>query len=324
MLHGASVITLLIIAFVVGMTVLNRLLNLKARHVIKRKRYDFRAMFKKKWNVEELSRRLDIPVTQLLQTPTNYRRCKIPKRRGGMRQLLIPNDQLKSIQRRINKRLLKKLRTHDCAIGYEPGFTIVHNALFHSDMAVVIKMDIKDFFPNTTADRIERYFRHIGWDKKASALLTELVTHDHTLPQGAPTSPRLSNLVNCQMDTHLDLVAKHFRGGYSRYADDITISFPEDYPTHVRGTVQRVARCVKKFGYQINHRKTQICRQHQQQKVTGLVVNTKVNLPREKRRWLRAVEHRLQTQGQASLTQEQLDGYKALQQMITSQTHPKT
>jgi retron-type reverse transcriptase len=201
-------------------------------------------------------------------------------------------------------------------MGFEPGFSIAHNARYHCQMAVVIKMDIKDFFPNTTADRVEHYFRRIGWDKSAAALLTELVTYNHVLPQGAPTSPRLSNLINYKMDAILDLIAKRFRGGYSRYADDITISYPQDFPSHVRGTVQRVARCVQKFGYQINHRKTHILRQHQQQRVTGLVVNDKVNLPREKRRWLRAVEHRLKTQGQASLTQEQLDGYKALQQMI--------
>lgn len=208
-------------------------------------------------------------------------------------------------------------------MGFEKGYSIAHNAMLHTQQAVVIKMDIKDFFPSITAATVEFYFREIGWNRHAAKLLSELCTHQYdSLPQGAPTSPKLSNLVNYVMDMQIDKAVRHYHGTYTRYADDITISFPEDHPKHVRGIMHTTRRIIKFHGYELNHKKTHILRQHQQQRVTGLVVNDKVNLPREKRRWLRAVEHRLKTHGKASLTQEQLDGYKALQQMIVRHREP--
>ena len=289
----------------------------------KRYRHVFRHICGMGLKSDELARRLGMTVEQIQATPQDYTTRKIPKRSGDQRELNIPNEQLKSLQRCILKGLLSKLKTHPAAMGFEEGYSIAHNAMLHTQQAVVIKMDIKDFFPSITAATIEFYFREIGWNKRAAFLLSELCTHAYQLPQGAPTSPKLSNLVNYMMDYQIEQAVKHYHGTYTRYADDITISFPKDYPKHVRGIMQKV-RCITKFhGYELNHKKTHILRQHQQQRVTGLVVNDKVNLPREKRRWLRAVEHRLQTQGKASLTQEQLDGYKALQQMIASQTQPK-
>jgi retron-type reverse transcriptase len=241
----------------------------------------------------------------------------IPKKRGGERRLLIPDPHLKAMQRRLLHRLFKRLRAHPAAHGFERGRSIVTNALPHQARAVVIKIDLVDFFPTTRRNRIEQYFRRIGWNAEAAALLTNLCTTEGGLPQGAPTSPRLSNLVNFNMDSRIARYVHRHKGNYTRYADDITISFPHDYPRRIRGTIQRVKRIAKMFGYAIHVRgKLQILRRHQRQRVTGLVVNERVQLPRRVRRWLRAVEHRLKKNGSATLTTKQLAGWRALQAMI--------
>src|SRR5262249_33968570 len=154
--------------------------------------------------------------------------------------LLIPEARLKALQRTILHRLLRRLRAHPAAMGFERGQSIVHNAALHVGRKVVIKLDLVDFFPSTRAGRIERYFRRVGWNGEAAALLTRLCTHEGGLPQGAPTSPRLSNLVNWLLDSRIDRFVRRRKGSYTRYADDITISFPKDYPRRVRGAIQRV------------------------------------------------------------------------------------
>jgi retron-type reverse transcriptase len=224
------------------------------------------------------------------------------------------------MQRHILRRLLARLRAHPAATGFERGKSIVTNAAPHVGQQVVIKMDIVDFFPSIRSRRIDAYFRRVGWSAQAAALLTRLCTHEDGLPQGAPTSPRLSNLTHFRFDAWVADHVRRRKGVYTRYADDITISFPKDYPRRVRGTIQFVRRVAKQFGLRIHTRgKLRILRRHQQQRVTGLVVNAKVQLPRSQRRLLRAAEHRLRTGRPASLSPDQLKGWRSLQQMIEKQ-----
>lgn len=271
------------------------------------------------FGIDELARRLEVSVEELTSISPDYAERFIEKRSGGSRRLLVPSQKLKELQQRILKRLLARLSVHPAATGFEPGTSIVHNAAQHTDQAVVICMDVRDFFPQTTADRVTAYFQRIGWDREAAELLTNLTTWESGLPQGALTSPRLSNLVNLVLDSRIERFVHRRKGTYTRYADDICISFPKDYPKRVRGTVQVVRRHLKAFGYELNGKKTRILRQHQQQKVTGLVVNDRVNVPRRIRRKLRAVEHRLNTGQRATMTREQLAGWKALLAMVEKQ-----
>ena len=271
------------------------------------------------FGVDELARRLEVSVDELTTLSPDYTERFIEKRSGGTRRLLVPAPELKELQHRILKRLLARLSVHPAATGFEPATSIVHNAAQHTGQAVVLCMDIRDFFPQTTGDRITAYFQRVGWNREAAELLTKLTTCEGGFPQGAPTSPRLSNLVNHVLDARIERFVQERKGTYSRYADDICISFPQDYPKRVRGTVQVVGRHLKAFGYQLNTKKTRILRQHQQQKVTGLVVNERVNVPRHIRRKLRAVEHRLNSGKQATMTREQLDGWKALLSMVEKQ-----
>lgn len=282
-------------------------------------RHWIRTLFARGLSTAELARRLDISLQELQSISIDYVEAFIPKRSGGTRRLLVPSHELKAVQRRILRRVLAKLTVHPAVAGFEEGQSIVHNARQHVGKAVVLKMDIEDFFPSTKAERLTKYFQRIGWNRAAAELLTKLTTYEGGLPQGAPTSPRLSNLVNRRLDTRIGRVVTRRKGTYTRYADDITISFPRDNGRRVRGMIQYVRRRLKIEGYRSNRDKQLILRQHQQQRVTGLVVNRKVNLPRETRRRLRAIEHRLNTGGPATMTREQLEGWKSLLAMIESQ-----
>jgi RNA-directed DNA polymerase len=288
-------------------------------------------------NLAELARRLDTTPESITSLSPAYREFELPKRSGGVRRIAAPEDELKQFQRRILRRLLARLRVHRAVTGFQRGQSFVTNARLHEGRAVVISLDIKDFFPSISARRVQRYFRAIGWNRKAARALNQIVTWQGRLPQGAPTSPRLSNLVNFRMDSRLARLAQSYDAIYTRYADDITISL-NDEQRDVHELIAVAIAILQSEGYQPHfHKKFDVRRRHQRQEVTGLVVNDRVNLPRATRRWLRAVEHRaksfaeahdissIRTADQArpmkkpTLTNEQLAGWRALRQMIVRQ-----
>ena len=270
----------------------------------------------------ELSRRLGTSAEQLAALPIVYHQFQVPKRSGGMRTISAPDKPLKQTQRLILRKLLGKLKAHPSATGFERGYSIVSNALPHVAQEVVVRLDLKDFFASTKSARADNFFRKIGWNAEAAALLTRLCTYDGALPQGAPTSPRLSNLLNHHLDARLSALAQPLGMAYSRYADDMTFSGPAAIKKMGRPNtvIEFAKRIVKEEGYVLHTaKKLRIARQHDRQLVTGLVVNQKVNLPRKKRRWLRAVEHHIKTGKPATLTPQQLAGWRSLQSMIAAQ-----
>jgi RNA-directed DNA polymerase len=295
--------------------------------------------------LSELARRLKMTEEELRHVEPIYHEFAIPKRSGGQRRIYAPAPKLKAIQRRILRRVLARLKCHPAAKGFERGQSIVTNALPHVRQAVVLRMDLKDYFESTEAKRVRDFFLRIGWDKDATEILVKLCTHRGGLPPGAPTSPRLSNLVNYRMDQRLTGLAKggksaqaYFRnprtGGrvtkplsaegiaiYTRYADDLTFSFPGDDAGSIHRIVFLVKRILKDEGYEVHlKKKLHIRRRHDRQQVTGLVVNERVNVSRTVRRRLRAIEHHLRTGRPATLTPAQLTGWKALQAMIAKQS----
>jgi retron-type reverse transcriptase len=271
--------------------------------------------------MDELVGRLGMTAEQLEATRPAYREFSIPKRSGGKRVILAPEPELKKLQRLILRRVLGGLSCHRCALGFERGKSIVTHANRHRGKAVVVRMDIRDFFPSTRALRVNDYFRWVGWTDDAATLLTRLCTHNDALPQGAPTSPRLSNLVNIRLDARLAALAKTFGATYSRYADDLTFSFDVDSRETIHNVLGLSKLIVRDEGYELHQdKKLRVSRRHDRQVVTGLVVNEKVNLPRRTRRRLRAVEHHLATGKPASLNAAQLAGWTALQSMIAAQS----
>jgi len=275
--------------------------------------------------IEELARRLDMTAEELQNAVVAYREFHIPKRGNrGTREIAAPEDALKNLQRRILRRLLTRLRTHPAVHGFERGKSIVTNACPHVGKAVVLHMDLKDFFPATSQKRVRKYFKGIGWNNEASDVLTRLCTHKGGLPQGAPTSPRLSNLANYAMDTRLAALAKKFAAAYTRYADDMTFSFDADDAKVIHNVIGMTKLIVADYGYRLHqHEKLHIRRRYEQQTVTGLVVNEVVGLSRKRRRWLRAVQHHLATGREATLTPAQLQGWGALENMIVTQSESR-
>jgi len=272
-------------------------------------------------DLDELARRLEVSPAELTGFQPTYHEYQIPKRSGGTRRICAPDPQLKALQKKILKRLLRRLKTHPAAHGFEKGRSILTNAAVHTNRAAVLHMDIVDFFGQTRAERVAKLFRRLGWNKEATKVLVNLTTHKGSLPQGAPTSPRLANLVNRGMDARLSGVGRRLGARYTRSADDLTFSLPDTRNAPL-GIFSRMASLVvEDEGYTIHKRKKRhVRRTHQRQIVTGLVVNQRPRLPRETRRWLRAVEHHLRTGKDASLTPVQLAGWKSLQSMIDNHT----
>ena len=179
----------------------------------------------------------------------SYSRFEIPKRRWGTRAIDAPSDALKDLQRRILRRLLNPLPVHPAATGFVRGRSIVDNAKPHAGRGVVINIDLADFFPSIAAERVRATFRALGWGGEAAEILTNICTHEGRLPQGAPTSPAISNLVCRKLDARLAALMRAnklrrivlrnpgtgeimgettspqvIEGAYTRYADDLTFS----------------------------------------------------------------------------------------------------
>lgn len=273
-----------------------------------------------RFDLDELAGRLEMDVGQLYGAPIGYSQFTVPKRGGDRRTIHAPISSLKYLQRKVLRRILGGLRSHPAAKGFERGESIVTNARAHVGACVVLRMDVRDFFPSTTAPRVEAYFVNIGWTADAAAMLTKLCTHNGALPQGAPTSPRLSNVVNFALDARMASLAMHVGAFYTRYADDMTFSFRVDNRAAIGAAIKATKAICADYGYRLHQdRKLIIRRRHQCQRVTGLVVNDDVALPRATRRRLRAAAHRLTNGGEATLTEEQLAGWDALQHMIDLQ-----
>jgi len=279
-------------------------------------------------DLRELARRLGVSVEELTSIRPAYREIRVKKRSGGTRLLLEPSPELKKIQRCILHKLLKRLSSHESVHGFESGRSIVTNAQEHANKDLVICVDLKDFFQKTQVRRIREYFTFIGWNTDAADMLMRLTAWNGGLPQGAPTSPRLANLVNHALDARLEGLAKHHGGTYTRYADDLTFSFPtrKELPKKETGTfLEMVSRIVKENGYSMHGKeKLRVMTYARCQSVTGLVVNQKVDLPRRTRKWLRAVEHHRVTGKPATLSDEQLNGWRSLRQMIIDQRRERS
>ncbi len=269
--------------------------------------------------VDELARRLATTPEALQKIPLDYRELRLPKKDGTPRILHAPADPLKTLQRTLLRKLLSRLAAHPAAMGFERGHSIVTNAAPHVGASLILKMDLRDFFTRTTATQVRDYFRAIGWNTEAANLLVKLTTHNGGLPQGAPTSPRLSNLLNCKLDARLFALALKFDAVYTRYADDMTFSLrtPDKERMRVASLIRFTKQITKEHGYTLHQdKKLQIRRRHDRMLVTGIVVNQKLDLPRETRRKLRAIRHHLKTGRTATHNESQLKGWDALHQMI--------
>ena len=245
----------------------------------------------------KLAHVLKIPVSELPNVKMgrvyHYRPFSISKKDGRERQILAPSPALKELQQRLLRRHLVFLPVHPSATAFMPGASIVRNAQRHAGQAVVATVDLADFFTSTTASRVRDFFVRQGWRGQALATLMRLCVYRNGLPQGAPTSPALSNLVNADLDAALDDLAQRSGATYTRYGDDLCFSWPTAHmPATFRDAVQRELLAA---GYQVQPRKSwRIHRAAERPEITGLVLrrngriepSKRVRVQMRKLRWL--------------------------------------
>jgi hypothetical protein len=201
----------------------------------------------------------------------HYRPFSVPKRDGRERTILAPSPALKALQRRLLRRYLARLPLHPAATAFRTGGSVVANARRHAGQALVATVDVADFFPSTSANRVRRFFLRQGWRGEALSTLMRLCLYRGGLPQGAPTSPCLSNLVNADLDEALEALARRSGGTYTRYGDDLTFSWPTEHmPAHVEGAVRKH---LLQAGYRVQPRKGwQVRRVATEPEVNGVVL----------------------------------------------------
>ena len=256
---------------------------------------------------------------------SHYTSAWLRKRAGGARLLEAPKWRLRGAQRALLDRLLARVPVHEAAHGFVRGRSIESFVAPHVGRPLVVRMDLEDFFGSIHGGRVRGVFRQLGCSDEVATTLSFLTTtatparilrsrpHDpreplgrlHAartrlrgphLPQGAPTSPALSNLVAFRLDLRLSGLATKIGARYTRYADDLAFSFDGDrrQGAAFEALVTRIAR---EEGFAIAPHKTRWMRAHQRQLLSGLVVNVRAQVPRETYDGVRAVLHRASTRG---------------------------
>ncbi|OUC03852.1 hypothetical protein BK784_01365 [Bacillus thuringiensis serovar medellin] len=213
-----------------------------------------------------------------------YKLARIPKRKPGIyREILVPFKNLKEIQRWILHNILYSIDVSSATTGFKPDSSILENAKPHVNKPCIIKLDIKDFFPSIKFDQVYRIFAYHGYTNEVSYLLTKLCTYEGYLPQGSPTSPYISNIICLKLDKRFKELCKTLNADFTRYADDITISGG----SFIVKYIDTFKSIIESEGFVVNEDKLKVRYSNERQIVTGIIVNTKLSIPRETKKSLR-------------------------------------
>lgn len=263
-------------------------------------------------DLKDLNRRADAPAL------THYHVSIRAKPSGGIRVIEAPQPRLKAIQRKILHEILSLVpQYYDAAHGFVKGRSVRTFAQPHVQHAVVLRLDLADFFPRISGARVQTVFRTLGYPEAVADLLGGLCTtttprqlfatarHPATsprvladaaqlyrrphLPQGAPTSPALANLCAYRLDCRLTGLADWAGAVYTRYADDLAFSGDGEFARNVERYAAQIAAIALEEGWPVQHHKTRIMRQGVRQQVAGVVVNTRLNIAREEYDRLKAI-----------------------------------
>lgn len=228
-----------------------------------------------------------------LYTKHFYREFSILKKSGGRRDLLEPLPSLKEIQNWILTNILYKHKVSRYAKGYVPNRSIKDHVRYHTNEKLVLTLDIKDFFNTISFNLVENIFLEIGYSKLISNLLTKLCLLEGVLPQGAPTSPFISNIVLINFDNEISKYCAENDLKYTRYADDLAFS----------GDIKKTALIklvrgeLNKIGLKLNYDKINLMKQNQPQIISGIIVNKKAQIPKTKRNEIRNIMFYIQKFG---------------------------
>lgn len=251
-------------------------------------------------------------VAREAQSPLQHYHYRwVEKRSGGLRLIEIPKQRLRSIQQQILRGLLDRVPPHAAAHGFRRGHSCVSHAALHAGRHVVIRMDLKDFFPSIPSSRVHALFEKLGYSATVAGMLARLCVnrtpngafddvqgslgwHERQglksahLPQGSPCSPALANLCAFRLDVRLETLAQSLGGAYSRYADDMVFSGGQALARAAQRLHAQVAAIALEEGFRVNTRKTRVMRQGVRQQVTGVVVNAHPNFGRDEYDQLKA------------------------------------
>jgi RNA-directed DNA polymerase len=250
----------------------------------------------------------------------HYSRFTIPKRRGGVRVISSPKCRLRAAQRWLLNAVLTPIPVHEAATAFRPGQSIVDNASRHAGRPLVIRIDLQEFFPSITFRRVKGLFESFGYNEGVATLMALLATEAprvaatldgercfvsvgaRQLPQGACTSPAITNLLCRKLDRRLSGAARALGFDYSRYADDLVFSHvdPKAQPGAMLGAAERI---ITDEGFRVNAGKTAVMRPQHRQVVTGLVVNQAPRVSRQDRRRFRAFLHHCETEGLPAMSE---------------------
>lgn len=239
------------------------------------------------------------------QKVRNYFVRKVPKRSGGERIIYAPKKRLKEAQRKILRGILDKVPVHPAATAFRRDSDVRRHVLPHAGQRLILTADLRRFFESIPVRRVSALFRWLGYPPKVAHILGLLcTTRDvgfgappemphfarHT-PQGAPTSPHISNLVCWSLDRRLSGLAKRFGARYTRYADDMAFSGGEDFKRGLARFIPLLRRIVAAEGFQLHEGKLRVLRAGQRQQVTGLVANVTPQPPRAEYDAVKAILH---------------------------------
>lgn len=221
---------------------------------------------------------------EVIKNPEDqYFSYQIPKRSAGTRQIDSPRKSLREIQDWILTNILNRCQPHNAAMAFTKGRSIKSNARAHVGRSSVLSLDIKDYFSSILPDKVIWVFKIVGYSHSVASALTGLTVLSRGLPQGAPTSPALSNLVMVDIDQSFTRYSEKLGIKYSRYADDLTFS-GRFRPAPV---IDMCRRILSRNNFSLNAAKTRLMLPHERQEVTGVVVNSRMQAPRYVRRRLR-------------------------------------
>lgn len=262
------------------------------------------------------------------------------KPHGGIRVIESPQPRLKAMQRRILADILSQVPLYyDAAHGFVKGRSVRTFAQPHVQHAVVLRVDLADFFPRVSGARVQAVFRTLGYPEAVADLLGGLCTtttprqlfastrhptinprvladaaqlhrRPH-LPQGAPTSPALANLCAYRLDCRLTGLADWAGALYTRYADDLAFSGDGEFARHVARYSTQIAAIALEEGWPVQHHKTRVMRQGVRQQLAGVVVNARVNVAREEYDRLKAILTNCIRHGPASQNRDGRPDFRA-------------
>lgn len=233
-------------------------------------------------------------ILRSIKRPQNfYRTFEIAKRNGNKRKITEPLPGLKSIQYWILNNIIKTVPLNKFNNAYSKGKSIITNAKYHTKQRQILNLDIEKFFDNITFDLVFVFFKNLGYNAVVANCLTSLCTLNGGLPQGSPSSPYLSSILTSEIDDKLFAYCRSYNLRYSRYADDISISGNFHPGTIISG----VRGILKQLDFNLNERKTKVKQRHQQQIVTGIVVNQALSIRKKELRDIRQIMYYIKKYG---------------------------